>query len=151
VSEWSISLERILDASVERVYRAWSDPEILTTWFAPRVEGSLAVGARSILVWSDRRAWLDMLEAEPLHRVRFRWAPMTLEGRTLPDADRITEVTVDISPHGYGTRLTMHDGPFRMHGPDGPDEWAAAIEGWVQSLANLRAQLDFSVDLRRRP
>ncbi|MBA2275430.1 MAG: SRPBCC domain-containing protein [Chloroflexi bacterium] len=151
MSERAISLERIVDASVERVYRAWSDPETLTTWFAPRVEGSLAVGARSLLIWPDRRFWLEMLEAEPERRIRFRWAVL-LDGSLVSAKDaRATDVTVNISPHGYGTRLTLHDGPFEMDGPEGPDDWAAAMESWVQALANLRAQLDFSVDLRRRP
>lgn len=136
-------MERILDASPERVYRAWSDPEAMTTWFAPHIEGSLAVGTRSMLIWSDRRIWLDMLEAEPARRVRFRWAAHA--GDAVP-----TEVTVDILSHGYGTRLTLHDGPFEMDSPEGLDAWAEAIEGWAEALANLRAHLDFSVDLRRR-
>jgi len=144
VSARTISMERILEASVERVYRAWSDPEAITTWFAPRVEGSLAVGTRSMLIWFDRRVWLDMLEAQPHRRVRFRWA-------WLPDDTMATEVTVDMLPHGYGTRLTLHDGPFELSATEGLDAWAEAIEGWAESLANLRAQLDFSVDLRRRP
>ncbi len=137
-------MERMLDASPERVYRAWSDAEVMTTWFAPRVEGSLAVGTRSILVWSDRRVWLDMLEAEPHRLVRFRWA-------WLPEDAGATEVTVEILAHGYGTRLTLHDGPFELGATAGLDAWAEAIEGWAEALANLRAQLDFSVDLRRRP
>ncbi len=136
-------MERILDASPERVYRAWSDPETMTTWFAPHIEGSLAVGTRSILVWPDRRVWLDMLEAEPIRKVRLRWA-------WRGDDSMATEVAVDVVPHGYGTRLTLHDGPFELGTAEGLDAWAEAIEGWAESLANLRAQLDFSVDLRRR-
>lgn len=136
-------MERLLDASVERVYRAWSDPETLTTWFAPRVEGSLAVGTRSTLIWSERRVWLDILEAEPPSRVRFRWAGLF-------DDMAPTEVTVRISPHGYGTRLTLSDGPFETDTAGGLDAWAAALEAWAEALASLRAQLDFSVDLRRR-
>lgn len=137
-------MERILDASPERVYRAWSDPVAMTAWFAPHVEGSLAVATRSVLIWSDRRVWLDMLEAEPERRVRFRWA-------WLPDDSMATDVTVDLAPYGYGTRLTLRDGPFQTDRREGLDAWAEAIEGWAASLANLRAQLDFSVDLRRRP
>jgi uncharacterized protein YndB with AHSA1/START domain len=29
-------LTRVIDASPEKVYRAWSDPELLKQWFAPR-------------------------------------------------------------------------------------------------------------------
>ncbi len=143
MSERAVTMERILEASPERVYRAWSDPEAMTAWFAPRVEGSLAVGTRSVLIWSDRRVWLDMLEAEPERRVRFRWA-------WWPDDAMATDVIVDVAPYGYGTRVTLHDGPFQIDRPEGLDAWAEAIEGWAVALANLRAQLDFSVDLRRR-
>ncbi len=142
MSERFVELERLLDASPSRVYRAWSDPDALTGWFAPDVEGSLAPGARSTLMWPDRSLWIDVLEAEPDRRFRFRWA--WLEGD-----DITTEVRVDLEPRGYGTRLVLRDGPFELDRQGGLDAWAEAIEGWAESLANLRAQLDFSVDLRR--
>jgi len=44
-----------LNAPPERVFRMWADPEDLARWFPDRIEGGLAVGARSILVWPDRR------------------------------------------------------------------------------------------------
>ncbi len=135
-------MERLLDASPSRVYRAWSDPEAITTWFAPEVDGSLAPDTRSTLVWPDRSLWVDVLEAEPDRRFRFRWA------WTEPD-DVTTEVCVDLAPHGYGTRLELRDGPFELDRIGMVDAWAEAIEGWAESLANLCAQLDFSVDLRR--
>ena len=40
-----------LNAPPERVSRAWTDPEELARWFPDRVEGGLAVGARTVLVW----------------------------------------------------------------------------------------------------
>lgn len=142
MSERFCRLERLLDASPSRVYRAWSDPDAITAWFAPDVAGSLALGTRSTLMWPERSLWIDVLEQEPDRRFRFRWA--WLEGE-----DTGTEVRVDLEPRGYGTRLVLRDGPFELEREGGLDAWAEAIEGWVEALANLRAQLDFSVDLRR--
>ena len=39
----------------QRVFRAWSDPEELVRWLPTQIEGALAVGTRSTLVWPDTR------------------------------------------------------------------------------------------------
>jgi uncharacterized protein YndB with AHSA1/START domain len=139
----SIRLPRTLAAPPDRTYRAWADPEAIRGWFAEVVEGSLAVATRSVLVWPDRRAWIDVLEAEPERRFRFRWG-------LLPHDPFPSEVLVALGPRGYGTQLLLETGPFDLAVPGALDAYAAALEGWTDALANLRAQLDFAVDLRRR-
>jgi uncharacterized protein YndB with AHSA1/START domain len=125
------------------VFRAWSDPEEFARWFPERVEGGLAVGSRSILVWPDRRVWWDVVEAHPDRRLVFHWP-------WLPDERLITTVRVLVEPAGYGSRLDLDDGPFPLDRAGVLDAWAEAIEGWSEALALLRAHLDFSVDLRPR-
>jgi uncharacterized protein YndB with AHSA1/START domain len=137
-----VRVRRVLDASVERVYRAWADPEEMATWFPHAVEGSLLPGARTILVWPDQRVAVDVLDADPYARFRFRWS-------WLEDAAFATEVTVTLERHGYGTRVTLEDGPFDIARLRVIDAYAEALEGWGEAIANLRAQLDFAVDLRR--
>lgn len=134
-------MERLLDASPSRVYRAWSDPETLTAWFPTAIEGSLSPGERSSLVWPEQTVWWEVLEAEPERRFRFRWP-------WLADDSHMTEVSVDLAPRGLGTRLVLTDGPFAIDRPGQLDAWAECVEGWAEALANLRATLDFSVDLR---
>lgn len=137
-----VTLQRVLDASPSRLYRAWSDPEELAAWFPHRVEGSLAVGTRSTLVWPDRRVWWEMLEAEPDRRIRFRWP-------WLENESWVTDVTVELRPRGYGTVLELRDGPFDVGRPELLDAYAECREGWGEALTMLRAYLDFSVDVRR--
>lgn len=139
----TIRLVRRLDAPPDRVFRAWSDPEELARWFPQRVEGGLAVGARTTLVWPDQRLWWDVAESHPNRTFVFRW-PWPPEERL------ITTVTVTIDPAGYGSRLELSDGPFPLDEPGGLDAWAEALEGWGEALAMLRAHLDFSVDIRPR-
>jgi len=137
----TIRMRRRLTASPERVFRAFSDPEELARWLPDRVEGGLAVGSRTILVWPRRRLWWEVLESTPSRRFLFRWP--------WDDADRlVTTVTIDVTPSGYGTLLDLEDGPFPVNSPEGLDAWAAGLEGWGEALAMLRAHLDFSVDLR---
>lgn len=139
----TVRMVRRFNAPPDRVYRAWADPEELARWFPERIEGGLAVGARSILVWPDRRVWWDVIEAHPSRTFVFRWP-------WLPDEGLITTVRVTIDPAGYGSRLELLDGPFPLDQPGAIDAWAEALEGWGEALAMLRAQLDFSVDIRPR-
>jgi uncharacterized protein YndB with AHSA1/START domain len=139
----SVRLRRRLEASPERVFRAFADPEELTRWFPSRIEGSLAAGARSLLVWPDRRVWWDVTEAHPSDRFAFRW-PWG------PDESLVTTARVTIAPAGYGSRLDLEDGPFPIAATAGLDAWASGLEGWGEALAMLRAYLDFSVDVRPR-
>jgi uncharacterized protein YndB with AHSA1/START domain len=60
----SVRMVRRLDAPPARVYRCWTVPEELIRWFPQRVEGSLAVGTRSTLVFPDQRVWWDVTVLE---------------------------------------------------------------------------------------
>ncbi|HEX7951255.1 MAG TPA: SRPBCC domain-containing protein [Candidatus Limnocylindrales bacterium] len=138
-----VRMRRRLDAPPDRVFRTWTDPEELARWLPERIEGGLAVGSRSALVWSDRRVWWDVTLATPNRLFAFRrgWQP---------DDRLVTETRITIDPAGYGTRLELVDGPFPLDVPGGLDAWAEATEMWADALAKLRAHIDFSVDIRPR-
>ncbi len=138
----TVHVERRVDCEPYRVYRAWSSPEALSEWFPVRVEGSLAPGTRSTLVFPDQRIWWDVVEAQPYTRFQFRrpW---------LANDEWVSTTTVTITPSGYGSLLTVEDGPFDLRRPYFADAYAESLSGWAAALANLRSLLDFSVDLRR--
>jgi uncharacterized protein YndB with AHSA1/START domain len=142
IERW-VRMHRRLDAPPDRVYRTWTDPEELARWFPERIDGGLAVGSRSTLVWSDHRVWWDVTQASPNRIFVFRRA-------WLPDERLVTETRITIDPAGYGTRLELEDGPFPLATPGAIEAWAEAIETWSDALAKLRAHVDFSVDLRPR-
>ncbi len=136
-----VRMTRILNAPTYRVFRAWSHPEELARWFPQRVEGSLAPGTRTTLVWPDRRVWWDVVVADADRLFSFRW-PWTANDAW------ITTVTVRLDPHGSGTRLVLEDGPFDLRLPAVLEAWGECNAGWGEALAMLRAHLDFSADLR---
>jgi uncharacterized protein YndB with AHSA1/START domain len=138
-----IRMTRRLDASTERVFRAWADPEELARWLPEQVEGGLAAGARTFLVWHDRRVAWDVQEVEPHRSFVFRRHPATT-GRVA------TTVRITTTPVGYGSRLELEDGPYAVDQPESREAWAEAIERWSEALTMLRAYLDFSVDVRTR-
>ena len=136
-----IRIERSLRSSPERAYRAFTDPDEVIRWFALRVEGSLAVGTRSLLVFERESRWVDVVEAEPNRRVVLRWP-------RLVDESLVTTITVTITHQGMGSRVGVADGPFDIDEPQILDAWGEAREGWGAALAQLCAYLDYSVDLR---
>jgi uncharacterized protein YndB with AHSA1/START domain len=139
----SIRMGRRLIASPERVYRAWADPEELARWLPERIEGGLAVGSQSTLVWADRREMWHVTDAQPNTTFAFL--------RSLGPTDRSAKATtVRIDPVGYGSRIEIETGPFRIDSDDGLDSWAEALQNWAEALAMLRAHLDFSIDIRVR-
>lgn len=137
-----IHMARIVDAPPERVYRAWSDAETVRQWLASSVEGSLLPGVRSVFVFPRLRIEIDVLEADPNSRFKFRWTHPLEDGIT-------TEVTVVITPMGYGSTVSLSDGPYEVSDEDVLDEYARAIEIWAGALTQLRASVDYSVDLRK--
>ena len=137
-----IQMERIVDAPPERVYRMWSDPETMRQWLSYEVRGSLMPGARSTLVFRRHQIDIDVLEADPDSRFKFRWVHPGDDGMS-------TEVAVSIRPMGYGSMVRLSDGPYDVADEAVLDEYARAIEIWAATLIQLRASVDYSVDLRK--
>lgn len=142
-TERFVRIQWRLDAIPDRIYRSWTNPDSLARWFPERVEGSLAPGSRTTLVWPRERVWWEVVTAEApgLFVVRWPWGP---------DDAFTTTFTVRIEKLGMGTRLTLEDGPFHIDQPGHLDAWVEATAGWTEALAQLRAYVDFSVDLRER-
>ena len=137
-----IELERIVDAPPERVYRMWSDADTVRQWLSYEVRGSLLPGARSVLVFPRHQVEIDVLEAEPDRHFKFRWMHPT-------DPPVVTEVTVSIRSKGWGSMISLSDGPYETDNEAALDEFARAIELWAAGLTQLRASVDYSIDLRK--
>lgn len=142
MNERMIDMERIVDAPPDRVYRMWSDADTMSQWLSYQVQGSLLPGARSVLVFPRTRIEIDVLEAEPDKRFKFRWLHQG-------ESELATEVTISIRPKGWGSVIKLTDGPYDADDPAFLDEYAQAIETWAAGLTQLRASVDYSVDLRK--
>ena len=131
-----LSLHRDIDASVERVYAAWTDPESLRKWLAPgnavvvRAVAEVAAGGTFLVEMraSDGRLWLTRgvyLEVVPFKRLVHTWC---WEG-----SDVETQVTVEFERVSANkTRLKLTHSRFAQE--EARDEHE---RGWEACLRNL--------------
>ena len=132
----SLTLHRVIDAPIEAVYAAWTDPEMLRRWLAPgnatvvRAVAEVAVGGTFLVEMrgADGRKWLTRgryREVVPYRRLAHTWRWEDSEVETL--------VTVEFEPvSACRTRLTLTHSRFARD--DARDEHE---QGWNRCLAKL--------------
>lgn len=142
-----VVVEGVFAAPVERVYRAWTDPDELKAWFGLErhslvsAEVDLRVGGRWRFVVSEsehERTSLhgEYLEIEPNARLAFSWRFLRENADGIREETGTSRVTVTFEAHGASTRVHLsHEGIATEDGRLGVGQ------GWNASLANLAASL----------
>jgi uncharacterized protein YndB with AHSA1/START domain len=138
----SLTLKRHLNATPERVYAAWTDPQSLTRWFGPgavipdtvRAEIDARIGGRYRISFDNDRGDHHEVggvyrELVPPARLVFSWA-----WHSTPERESL--VTVTLRPDGAGTLLTLHHEQF--FDAEARD---AHEHGWIGTLDRLEAHL----------
>ena len=133
-----LTLHRVIDAPVETVYAAWTDPELLRRWLAPgdatvvRAVAEPEVGGAFLIEMqgTDGRKWLvrgAFQEVVPCRRLVLSWC---WEG-----SDVETLLAVEFEPEAAGrTSLTLTHSRFAR--AEARDEH---LRGWNGCLAKLEA------------
>jgi uncharacterized protein YndB with AHSA1/START domain len=110
-----VERELVLDAPVEEVWEALTEPERLEEWFANDVELDLETG-EGVFRWDDGEVRIARVEeVEPARRLRLRW---------WDDAGE-SEVAFELVAIPEGTRLVVREttvGPTACAG-----EWFWAL------------------------
>ena len=136
-----IRVERVIEASPEEVFEAWSDADSLAIWMCPSAEMKRAtvdvnfrVGGRFRIVMHDpERDYAqhgEYLEIDAPKRIVFTWI-----SEWLPTAESTTRVSVALEPEADGrTRLVLvHDCL-----PEG-EAYVGHSDGWSTILTKLAA------------
>lgn len=138
----SLTFKRHLNASPEKVFAAWTDPQKLVQWFGRvdarretmRAEIDLRVGGRYRVSFSiPAGEYFEVggvyREVIPNERLVFFWA-----WHSTPERESL--LTVSLKPDGDGTLLTLHHAHLF-------DEAARAghERGWLAALAALEKYL----------
>lgn len=136
-----LTLERVIDAPVQRVYAAWTDPELLKQWLAPgdavasRAVADTVVGGTFLIEMrgTDGQRWLARgvyREVAPLRRLVHTWR---WEG-----SDIETLVTAEFEPESADTtRLTVTHARFAQD--EARDQHGSSWESCLEKLGELCA------------
>jgi uncharacterized protein YndB with AHSA1/START domain len=133
-----LTIERILNATPERVFDAWTNPEWVARWWggwsardAPKMTAETTVGGgwRFAMQVEDRTVWMSgrYTEISRPHRLAFSFG---WEGQDGPE----TQVVLELEDLGDGrTKLNLvHDLSLAAN---------ACVEGWDALLRPLAALL----------
>lgn len=118
----SISLELDLNHSPSKVWRALTDPVLLTEWLLPVAGFKLELGAAFTFRAQPQPGWdgvvdCRLLVVEAQRKLSWRWV--------VGDID--TVVTFTLIPTASGTRLSLVHSGF---GPNQKQNFAGARYGW---------------------
>jgi uncharacterized protein YndB with AHSA1/START domain len=125
---FDVEVRREFDASVERVWRAWTTPEDLRVWWGPtgftcpradvdlRVGGSIAVTMRAPDEWGGgeyHSTWtIDELDAP--HRLRYVFTFADADGSRITPADAGLPAGVPDSSHHEVVLTPLPDGRTQL-------------------------------------
>ncbi|UYZ15251.1 SRPBCC domain-containing protein [Brevibacillus sp. WF146] len=134
---------RRFDASPERVFDAWLNPEMIGRWmFGPaireeevvKIAADARVGGTFSFVVRRQGVEIDhigeYLEIDRPRRLVFTWA-------VAPDPIDSSRVMVDIVPQGSGCELTL----THQLAPDWADYRSRTEDAWTKMLDSLAATL----------
>jgi len=136
-----VSVRRFLQARRERVFEAWTRPDLMARWFFPgenwtaAISSELRVGGRYEISMRDAEGgkhtqFGQYREIVPVSRLVFTWSCPEL-------AVVDSVVTVELIDHGQRTELVLtHELP-----PD-PKIRSGHEQGWQGCLGNLEKMLE---------
>ena len=132
----SLAFEFELQHPPAKVWRALTDPVLLTEWLLPVVDLKLEPGAAFTFKTQPYPGWdgtvnCQMLEIEAKRKLSYKWVVPFLD----------TVVTFTLTPTASGTRLSLVQSGFK---PDQKQAFGGARYGWnmmggklVELLASL--------------
>lgn len=149
--ELDLVIDRVLEVSPELVWKAWTDPELLKQWFAPRpwtiTECAIDLRPGGLLKFTMRSPEGQefpnascVLEAVPNERLVFT---DTLSEGYRPSEKPFFSAVVEIIPEGKHTRyraIALHGNPEtrKQHEEMGFHEgWNATIDQMVELIKSF--------------
>ena len=136
--EKTLLIDRVLQASPERVFAAWTDTAQLAQWYGPEgmtaeiFENDVTPGGRYALVMRSAEGEYHLSgayeEVDPPKKLVMTWKWKT--------SDETTRVTVELRPEGDGTHLRLTHTDFAE-----AEQASSHNQGWTSSLNDLERYL----------
>jgi len=143
-----ITMEASFNATAERVFRAWTDPDEIGEWFGPspdsmlKAEIDLRVGGVWRFSFAQKDAESACLEGEylviePNAQLEFTWRHVVTRKDGGREASPASKVSVSLTPEAGGVRLTL-----RHEAIEATDARLQVHGGWKASLEHMEALLE---------
>jgi uncharacterized protein YndB with AHSA1/START domain len=138
----TIEREVLIEAPREVVWRAITEPDQISLWFADRVDLVVEPGAHGYLGFGDQGGPVVVTTVDPPNRFSFRWNHPSGEE---PEAGNSMLVEFTLTPEGAErTRLRVVESGHELR--DWPDEEKQRYadehqEGWAEFLDRLAGVL----------
>lgn len=141
-----VFITRVFDAPRDVVWKFFTEPEYMATWFGPATT-HVPVDTVEVELHEDGRWDLDMVDNATGQHYPIRAKlvavipPEYLEGEETsgehmtPDGHSAIRLRIWLHDHGDKTRLTLHQGPFQ------PEFREMTADGWNESFVKLDAAL----------
>ncbi|WP_350281508.1 SRPBCC domain-containing protein [Kribbella sp. HUAS MG21] len=130
-----IQIERVLPATIDRVYDAWTRAEVLAQWYCPnpqlelKVDADVRAGGAYVVEMGPHVVRGTYLEVEPPYRLVFSWQWDGSDGEP-------TRVQVELSEVAGGTRMLLSHTGF-----SNAEDAANHRQGWEPELDRLAGLL----------
>ncbi|MBI1863197.1 SRPBCC family protein [Candidatus Microgenomates bacterium] len=140
-----ISREITVHASMERVYKAISDPTEIITWFPDKIEGTLDVGQRPVMIFSgeNHKTSIYVEAAKPFSYFAYRWVPggAGIIGDVLKVPNTLVEFFIEES--GQETKVTVRESGFTSLPAEVAEEcFKQNSGGWEYMIGRLEKLLN---------
>lgn len=144
-----ILLQRPLNVSPKRVFRAWTDPNELERWFFTDCQIDARLGGVYRFNWRakdnpnrDHARFGTILDFEEPRALSFEW-----DGFRIKRQEKPTAVSISIEDTEDGSMLTLVHSGWGDE-PEWQEERRSHIAGWSFYLDNLKRFLEGGPDLR---
>ena len=138
MADLRIEREVLIEAPVQMVWRTVTEPELMTQWFADRIELVIEPGAHGYMGFGDQGGPVVVEAVDPPTRFSFRWNHPRDE-EPAPGNSMLVEFT--LTPEGdERTRLRVAESGHELRAwPDAEKQRYADEhqEGWAEFLDRL--------------
>jgi uncharacterized protein YndB with AHSA1/START domain len=131
----------------ERVWRAITSPEELSSWFGDKITLEPAVGSEINFLWHEHGTSSGVVEVyDPPNRFAYRWRATGVAEAEALTPNNSTLVTFSLTKTAEGTRLNLLETGFASL-PEAIRETAhqGNTEGWKSELGELVEYLGMAV------
>lgn len=144
IDDTDVYMTRAFDAPRELVWRFWTEPELISTWFGPtsthtpvdKIDVEMRPGGAWNITMVDNETGAEY----PIRgRVLEVERPVYFLVEQFGDVDQgfseRMQLRVEFHDHGERTRVTLHQGPFTAEFRD------MTVEGWEESFVRMDGAL----------